>query len=260
MHSTAFSTLALVITFPCAALAQGHVHAKPPVAATDSSSRNDAMVGMADHAMNAGAHDDVEMLHMEMSPLRAATRADTAKALQLVQEIRPAIAKYADPATAEADGYRLFAPSVKNQRVYHYTNYRNAFTSAFRFDATKPTSILYSRASDGSMRLVGAMFTMPKRASLARLDERIPLSIARWHKHVNWCIPPKGSESRWTERKDGQPVFGPESPIATQSACDAVGGVFYASPFGWMVHVNVNAGQDLGAIFGDDHSHGDHAP
>jgi hypothetical protein len=268
MSRTTFRTLALAILFPVAAVAQGHVHPgaqKPvPTPATasvpDTTHHDDAMLGMADHAMSATSHDDVEMLHMEMTPLRKATREDSAKAQRLVDDIRPAIAKYADPASAEADGYRLFAPSVKNQRVYHYTNYRNAFTSAFRFDPAKPTSILYTRGADGSVHLVGAMYTMPKRASISRLDERVPLSIARWHKHVNWCIPPRGSEARWTERANGSPVFGPQSPIATRAACDAVGGVFYESPFGWMVHVNVNAGSDLGSIFGDDHGHTVHAP
>lgn len=218
------------------------------------------MIGMADHSMGASSRDDVEMLHMEMTPLRPATPDDSARARRLVTEIRPAIARYDDPARAVADGYKLFAPNVKNQRVYHYTNYRNAFAAIFRFDPAKPTSILYTRASDGSMRLVGAMYTMPKGASLAKLDERIPLSIARWHKHVNWCVPRRGDQSRWGEQKDGRPVFGPQSPIATRAACDSVGGAFHESAFGWMVHVNVNAGSDLATIFGDDHARAGHTP
>jgi len=55
------------------------------------------------------------------------------------------------------------------------------------------------------------------------------------------------------ERQDGHAVFGPESPIATQAACDSVGGDFHESLFGWMIHANVFAGDDLGAIFGDEH-------
>ena len=103
------------------------------------------------------------------------------------------------------------------------------------------------------MRLIGAMYTMPKRAGLDKLDERVPLSIAQWHKHVNWCLPKQGESARWLERKDGRPVFGPESPIATQAACEAVGGDFHPSLFGWMIHANVFEGEDLGHIFGDDH-------
>jgi hypothetical protein len=194
-----------------------------------------------------------EALHLVMSPARTPTHADSARALALVQQLRASLAKYGDTAAAVADGFRLFAPQVKQQHVYHFTNYRNAFLAAFRFDPAKPTSILYTRDASGQMHLVGAMYTAPKRISLEALDGRVPLSIARWHKHVNWCIPARGENSRWTETKDGVPVFGPESPIATQSACDAVGGRFYESPFGWMVHANVFAGDSLSTIFAHEH-------
>jgi hypothetical protein len=32
-----------------------------------------------------------------------------------------------------------------------------------------------------------------------------------------------------------------------------VDGRFYASPLGWMVHVNAFVGEDLDTIFADDH-------
>jgi len=153
-----------------------------------------------------------------------------------------------------ADGYRMFAPQIKNQRVYHFTRGWNAVQEAFRFDPAKPTSLLYARGSDGTLHLIGGMYTAPKRWSADKLDERIPLSVARWHKHVNWCIPPRGQRARWLERANGAPVFGPESPIATKAACDAVGGTFYADPLGWMVHANVMTSSDPALIWGDDHA------
>ena len=58
------------------------------------------------------------------------------------------------------------------------------------------------------------------------------------------------------ERRNGQPVFGPESPIATKAECDAVNGDFHPSLFGWMIHANVVEGHDLASIWGDDH-HGE---
>jgi hypothetical protein len=66
------------------------------------------------------------------------------------------------------------------------------------------------------------MYTAPQRASLDDLDRRVPLSIARWHLHTNVCIPRLGQRDRWTEMRDGQPVFGPLSPIATREACELV--------------------------------------
>jgi hypothetical protein len=125
---------------------------------------------------------------------------------------------------------------------------------SFRFDATRPTSLLYKKDSAGKFVLVGAMYTAPKRFSVEKLDARVPLSIARWHKHINWCLPKRGDNARWAERRDGQPVFGPESPVATKEACDTVGGRFLPSVFGWMLHANVFAGDDPATIWGDEHA------
>jgi hypothetical protein len=201
--------------------------------------------GAAERAMST-TPDSIGRLHMEVTPVRKVTKADSLKALNIVRELRAAIAKYADTAAASRDGYRMFAPELKAQTTFHFTKNSNAFKEAFRFDATKPTSILYEKDSTGKLRLVGAMYTMPKRASAAKLDERIPLSIAQWHKHVN-C------QARWLERKDGRPLFGPESPIATKAECDKAGGEFKEDVFGWMVHANVFAGDDLRAVFGHHH-------
>jgi hypothetical protein len=98
------------------------------------------------------------------------------------------------------------------------------------------------------------MYTMPKNASLDRLNSRVPLGIAHWHQHVNWCLPKKGEQARFAEKTaDGKPKFGPESPIATKAECDAVGGDFHPNLFGWMLHANVFAGDDLKTIFADEH-------
>ena len=62
--------------------------------------------------------------------------------------------------------------------------------------------------------------------------------------------------------RDGKPVFGPRSPIATREACDAVGGRFRPRVFGWMVHANVLEGDDPAVVWGMSHdgmAHG-HGP
>jgi hypothetical protein len=210
------------------------------------------MAGMADHAMS-GPMDANMMKHMSLSPSRPATRADSLRAYQVAIELRQAIAKYQDTAAAVADGYKMFAPNFKNQHVFHFTNYGRAFKEAFRFDPKQPTSILYERGADGKLHLVGAMYTMPRRVSLDKLNDRVPLSIAYWHQHVNWCVPKREEMSRWTQTKNGAPVFGPDSPIATKAECDAVNGDFHEHLLGWMIHANVFAGDDVGAIWADDH-------
>lgn len=247
-------TLALGLVIGAAiAIVSAQGPTRPRQIAPPDPSGPSSMAGMADHAMS-GLSSVNMMKHMVLTPVRAPTHADSAKARAVAAELKRAIAKYQDTAAAVADGFHMFLPGMKNQRLYHFSNYGNAFTSAFRFDPAKPTSILYKPGPDGRLRLVGAMYTMPRFVGTGRLDARVPLSIARWHQHVNWCLPKKGEEARFAERyADGSPKFGPDSPIATKDACTAVGGDFTPHLFGWMVHANVFASDDLGAIFGDMH-------
>lgn len=195
-----------------------------------------------EHVEHDASHlDSVAMRHMVMTPRRAATAADSARASTVLAAARRALARYVDTSAAIADGYRPFLPGAVPQRVHHYTRTANAFKEAFRFDPAQPTSLLYVRGPDGRLALHGAMYTAPRRMSAERLDARIPLSIATWHKHVDWCVPPRGAAHRWTEARHGRPVFGPLSPIATAKGCEAVGGRFRENVFGWMVHVNAFA-------------------
>jgi hypothetical protein len=197
---------------------------------------------------------DVAALHMEMSPRSAGNREDSLKAAAVATTLRAALVKYVDTTAAVKDGYVMFAPQLKNQKVYHFTSKWRAVQESYRFDPAKPTSLLYTKGADGRFALVGAMYTAPKRFGPDKLDARVPLSIARWHKHIDWCIPPRGERQRWLERRDGMPLFGPESPIVTKAACDAVNGDFHESVFGWMVHANVMAGNDPATIWGDEHA------
>lgn len=211
----------------------------------------DTQAQRPDHAMSA---DDIKAMaaHMEMTPSRPPSRSDSLRAAKLVTQLRSSIAKYRDVRVAVDDGFRQFAPQLKNQRTYHFTNYRWAFQNAFRFNPEKPTSLLYRKDSTGSFVLTGAMYTAPKRLSADKLDQRVPLSVARWHKHVRWCLPPKGEQQRWLEKRNGRPVFGPLG-VATRQECESAGGRFEEEVFGWMIHANVFAGNDPRLIWGDDH-------
>jgi hypothetical protein len=101
----------------------------------------------------------------------------------------------------------------------------------------------------------GAMYTAPARTELDALDQRIPLSVARSHEHVNWCLPPGGQRERWRETRDGKPLFGPKSPIATAEACAAVDGRFVPRLFGWMVHVMAFESGNPTVVWGMEHDH-----
>jgi len=102
------------------------------------------------------------------------------------------------------------------------------------------------------MKIVGAMYTMPKRAKESELDKRVPLSVTQWHLHTNLCVPKKDEERRYGELREGKPLFGLTGTVTTRDACDAVNGKFTPVLFGWMVHANVFEGSDLKTIWGHD--------
>ncbi len=203
----------------------------------------------ADASMSGPMMDDP---HMMMTPKRIASAADSARAAAIVAEARRALEKYKDVRVAEADGFKQFLPKVP-QPVYHFTNYKNGFQEAFRFDAAKPTSLLYRKNADGGFTLVGVMYTARQGAPLSDLNERISLGIAHWHEHVNWCVPKYGDSDRWTETRDGKPVFGPKSPVATYQECRAVDGDFHKNVLGWMVHAQIFESDDPAVIWGAEH-------
>ncbi|HLK85966.1 MAG TPA: hypothetical protein VKT27_05610 [Candidatus Binataceae bacterium] len=185
---------------------------------------------MHDDMPGMGAHSAMA-LHMAWSDTRPETAADRARAAQIVKTLQTVLVRYKDYRVAEADGFKPFHPELP-QKIYHFTRWQNGLKAAFEFDPAAPTSLLYEKTADGGYELVGAMYTAPRGASQAKLDRRVPLSIARWHRHVNFCLPPKGrmATADWTK-------FGPNGSIATRAACDAAGGRFYPQVFGWMVHV-----------------------
>ncbi len=180
--------------------------------------------GMSDHDMDMGAH-------MFMTDLRPASAADQKRAAEVLAELRPAIEKYKDYRVALADGFKIFLPNVP-QKQYHFTNYAYAMEAAFEFNPAHPTSLLYRKTNDG-YELVGAMYTARRNATEQDLNARVPLSVARWHKHVNFCFGAKGGGFQQVDQKG----FGFRGDITTQDACEQAGGRWYPQIFNWMVHV-----------------------
>jgi hypothetical protein len=178
--------------------------------------------------------------HMTMTPGWPEATGDRARADSSVALARAALARYADVAVAEQDGFRKPPARFRQPRVYHYTRPWNAIKARWSFDPTAPTSLLYRPEPDGSLRLIGAMYTAPASASLEELNRRLPLSIAQWHQHTNLCLPPRTGRLHpaGDTSLGGDQRFGFRG-ITTAAACQAAGGVFHARAFGWMVHVNM---------------------
>ena len=106
-------------------LAAQHSHGHSDTAVTAGANPHD-MAGMD----MSGANGDWTMAamakHMAYSSPRPLTKADSVRSAQVINELRQAIAKYQDVKVAEADGYKMFAPQIKNQPQYHFTKGWNA--------------------------------------------------------------------------------------------------------------------------------------
>ncbi|MBZ5656280.1 MAG: hypothetical protein LAO56_13500 [Acidobacteriia bacterium] len=209
-----------------------------PMPGHDMSSMSDHDMPKMESAAGAHAMHSMEGHHMEMGPhmkmtaLRSPQPGDEEKAQRVVEAARKVAEKYMDYHTALNDGYRIFVPDVP-QKQYHFTNYRYAFEAVFSFNPEHPTSLLYKKSADG-YQLMGVMYTAPKRFNEDDLNQRIPLSIAQWHEHVNLCLPPS---DRKNEMRGPNAKFGLAGAISTQAECEANGGKFHPIIFNWMMHV-----------------------
>ena len=171
--------------------------------------------------------------HMCITPARDELPGDKASAKAVVDQVRAAIEKYKDYKKAIADGYIQANPTV-DQPQFHFTNNANAKYADTVFDPTRPTSLLYYRTAQKRFVLEGVMFTTRPSASEDELNRRVPLSVARWHKHINFCGAPANKVKEYFGE---HPKFGMFGSIHTRSACVAESGTFLPEVFTWMIHV-----------------------
>jgi hypothetical protein len=171
--------------------------------------------------------------HMYITPQRPMQPGDMEQAKAVVAKVKASIERYKDYRKALADGYVIANPKLK-QPQYHFMNQANTREADIQFDASKPTALLYRRTPMLEYKLEGVMYTASPEATEDELNQRIPLSIARWHRHVNFCVAP---EDRAKEYFGDHPKFGMFGSIHTKEACEAERGTFHPYVFTWMVHV-----------------------
>jgi hypothetical protein len=231
-----------------------------------------------DNPNGMSGHMSGEDAHMRMTVLMPPERGDIDRAQYVVESCRRALIPFRNYRVAMAEGFRIFLPQIP-QPVYHFTDYR-ASGEEYRgnLDLAHPGSVLYVKDGE-DYALVGAMYSAPPDYTPDQLNDFIPLSVARWHQHVNICLPegitlndlmmgevgagrsgmagmlPVGAEPdaeainlRAGVLADGR--FGFEGKIKDRAACEAAGGNFIPLAFGWMVHVYPLKGDDLEVAFG----------
>jgi hypothetical protein len=176
--------------------------------------------------------------HMQMSFKGKPQTGDEQRAREIATAASRVLARYADVNTALRDGYKPFAPSGKMGEEVHYTNHRLARLEQKHIDYERPGSILYKRTPQG-MQAVGVMYTAPQDSTPDELNAIAPLSVATWHRHVDFCGWP--SNLPRAERFGPQAQFGPQGSLHTEDACQQAGGLWIPVVFGWMTHLYPNA-------------------
>ena len=178
--------------------------------------------------------------HMQMSQKGKAEPGDEERAQQIIVAARGVLVRYADVNTALADGYKPFHPTGRMGEEVHYTNYRNGRLAKRHVDYNGPTSILYKRMPEG-MKAMGVMYTAPQDATADELNTVVPLSVASWHRHVDFCGGPRSLPI--AEQFGPHAQFGMQGSIHSEAACKQAGGLWIPVVFGWMIHVYPNATQ-----------------
>ncbi len=172
--------------------------------------------------------------HMQMSLQGQPQPGDAQRAQVILAAARKVLIRYADVNVALREGYKPFHPSGKMGEEVHYTNYRLARKEQEHVDYNQPGSILYRRTPEG-MKAVGVMYTAPRDATPEYLNEVAPLSVATWHRHVDFCAGPRTLPL--SEQFGPNAQFGPQGSIQTEDACASAHGLWIPVVFGWMTHV-----------------------
>jgi hypothetical protein len=180
---------------------------------------------------------NMKMGHMQMSLKGDPKPDDAARAAEILAAADAVLAQYRDVATALRDGYKPFFPTGRIGEEIHYTNSRYRRKEQQHVDYSRPGSILYKRTAQG-LTAVGVMYTAPVDASPQQLNAIAPLSIATWHRHVDFCGGPRTLPK--SEQFGPNARFGPQGSIHTEEACRAAQGLWIPVVLGWMTHVYPN--------------------
>jgi hypothetical protein len=183
--------------------------------------------------------------HMQMSLKGEPAPGDAARAVDILAAADAVLSHYRDVKTAVRDGYQPFYPTGRIGEEIHYTNYHYRRKEQQHVDYSRPGSLLYKRTADG-LKAVGVMYTAPADASPQQLNAIAPLSVATWHRHVDFCGGPRSLPA--SEQFGPSARFGPQGSIHSEEACRAAQGLWIPVVLNWMTHVYPNEPEKWGGM------------
>ena len=152
----------------------GHTHEESPVPTV---------------ADGHGAHDPATVgydptLPIDLSGVDGVTPAQQAFAENLVAVNVVRLPQWADPAVAEAAGFRSIGDGDGGEE--HYVNW-DWIDDDVWLDPDAPESLVYEAQPDGSKELVSAMYMLPDDVALEDVPDHGG-ALMQWHIHDNLCF------------------------------------------------------------------------
>lgn len=137
-----------------------------------------------------GAYDPDRPIDLSGTP--GVTAEQQAFAENLVAVTLVDLPKWADPAVAEAAGFRSIGDGATGHE--HFINWAWINDDVF-LDPDHPESLVYQPQPDGSLRLVSAMYMLPSSYTLADVPDWGG-ALMQWHVHDNLCFDTSGEAPR----------------------------------------------------------------
>jgi hypothetical protein len=120
---------------------------------------------------------------VDLGGVPGVTAAEQARAEKLVRATLVDLPKYADPATAERDGFHSIGDAITGDEHLVKWSYVN---DGHILDPTRPESLVYENRND-KKTLVAAMFMMPFGSRFTDVPE-VGGALTQWHVHDNLCL------------------------------------------------------------------------
>ncbi len=155
---------------------------------------DDHGAGHDDHAASEAKPYDPEM-PIDLSGMEGVTPQQQARAENLIAVTLLRLPKYADTATAEADGFRTIGDGFVGG-YEHYVNW-SYINDGKILDPDFPESLVYELRPDGTKQLVSAMYMLPDGETLDTVPD-VGGPLTQWHIHDNLCFSNDPSETGQT--------------------------------------------------------------
>jgi hypothetical protein len=125
---------------------------------------------------------------IDLGGVEGVTPEQQARAENLIAITLLRLPKYADPATAEADGFRSIGDAVTGDEHYVNVDY---FTDEHILNPDYPESLVYQPDGNGGKKLVAAMYMLEPGKTLDEVPD-IGGKLTQWHIHNNLCFTAEG--------------------------------------------------------------------